>query len=89
MLKFGQIPIGQYQQIKDLPIPDNAKEIIKSNLIDKKYREESAKIIGIFTKFSLRLLKKNLIFFLKQLLTNPSVRICKDSISASLNSSLV
>jgi hypothetical protein len=29
----------------------------------------------------------NLIFFLKQLLTNPSVRICKDSISASLNSS--
>jgi hypothetical protein len=31
----GQIPIGQYQQIKDLPIPDNAKEIIKSNLIDK------------------------------------------------------
>jgi hypothetical protein len=28
MLKSGQIPIGQYQQIKDLPIPDNAKEII-------------------------------------------------------------
>jgi hypothetical protein len=39
------IPIGQYQQIKDLPIPDNAKEIIRSNLIDKKYREESAKIV--------------------------------------------
>ncbi|SHN94152.1 hypothetical protein, partial [bacterium endosymbiont of Bathymodiolus sp. 5 South] len=45
MLKSGQIPIGQYQQIKDLPIPDNAKEIIRSNLIDKKYREESAKIV--------------------------------------------
>ncbi|VVH58445.1 hypothetical protein BSPCLSOX_979, partial [uncultured Gammaproteobacteria bacterium] len=45
MLRSGQIPIGQYQQIKDLPIPDNAKEIIRSNLIDKKYREESAKIV--------------------------------------------
>jgi hypothetical protein len=45
MLRSGQIPIGQYQQIKNLPMPDNAKEIIRSNLIDKKYREESAKIV--------------------------------------------
>jgi hypothetical protein len=45
MLKSDQIPKEQCQQIKDLPIPDNAKEIIKSNLIDKKYREESAKIV--------------------------------------------
>lgn len=45
MLKYTKIPIEQYQQIKTLPIPDNAKKIIASNLLDKKYREESAKII--------------------------------------------
>jgi hypothetical protein len=32
MLKSGQIPIRQHQQIKDLPVLDNAKEI-KTNLI--------------------------------------------------------
>lgn len=45
MLKSGQIPKEQYQQIKDLSITNNLEEIIISNLLDKKYREESAKVV--------------------------------------------
>jgi hypothetical protein len=45
MLKTGQIPKEQYRQIQNLPIPNNVKKIIESNLLDKKYREASAKTI--------------------------------------------
>ncbi len=45
MLESSQIPEEQYRQIRNLPIPDNAKKVIENNILDKKYREESLKII--------------------------------------------
>ena len=45
MLRSGQIPVERYRQIKELSMPNNVEEIIISNLLDKKYREESAKTI--------------------------------------------
>ncbi len=45
MLKSNQIPIEQHQQIRNLPILDSAKNIIENNLLNKKYREASAKVV--------------------------------------------
>lgn len=45
MLESSQIPVEQYQQIRHLPIPDNAKKVIENNILNKKYREESLKTI--------------------------------------------
>jgi hypothetical protein len=45
MLQSSQLPIEQHRKIKNLPISDNAQKIIESNLLDKKYREASAKTI--------------------------------------------
>jgi hypothetical protein len=55
-----------------------------SEFIKSSGRYDLKQIVGKF-----KVLVKEQKLSLKQLLTNPSVRICKDSISASLNSLLV